>query len=175
MYFDNIVFFDWLVELAQPKSTVAVSVNVSTLYFPLNIFSPFTTNRYQTISLFLFKDLAYFALCDIIFSINNIFFHVPSHVRGCLHVKFHPRMKLVPEWNHSCIWWNVSYCLHVFAKMKFHPGMNSCLSKRQGWNFIPGWTKEKKTCKHFAPWWNFKMRMFFLLFLTYVFKYAFQN
>ena len=44
-------------------------------------------------------------------------------VRGCLHVKFHPGMKLVPGWNHPCLWWNVSYCLHVFAEMKFHPGM----------------------------------------------------
>ena len=43
-------------------------------------------------------------------------------LRGCLHVKFHPGMKLVPGWNHPCLWWNVSYCLHVFAEMKFHPG-----------------------------------------------------
>ena len=64
-------------------------------------------------------------------------------LRGRLHVKFHPRMKLVPGWNHPCLWWNVSYCLHVFAEMKFHPGMK----------------KRKKSCKHFLPRWNFKMSM----------------
>ena len=51
---------------------------------------------------------------------------------------------LIPRWNSSgdeiipCLWWNVSYCLQVFAEMKFHHRMNSSLSKRQGWNFIPG-------------------------------------
>ena len=79
-------------------------------------------------------------------------------VRGCLHVKLHPRMKLVPEWNHPCLWWNVSYCLHVFVEIKFHPGM------KDGWDFILGWKKEKKTCKHFIPGWNFKMNMFFINF-----------
>ena len=43
--------------------------------------------------------------------------------RGCLHVKIHPGMKLVPGRNHPCRSWNVSYCLHVFAEMKFHPGI----------------------------------------------------
>ena len=77
---------------------------------------------------------------------------------GCFHVKFHPGMKLVPGRNHPCLWWNVSYCLHVFAEMKFRLRMNSSLSKRQGWK------KEKRTCKHFLPEWNFKMSMFFLNF-----------
>ena len=86
---------------------------------------------------------------------------IPVFLRGCLQAKFDPGMKLVPGRNHPCLWWNVSYCLHVFAEMKFHPGMNSSLSKRQEWNFIPGWKKEKKTCKHFIPGWNFKMSMFF--------------
>ena len=85
-------------------------------------------------------------------------------LRGCLHAKFHPGMKLVPGRNHPCLWWNVSYCWHVFAEMKFHPGMNSSLSKRQAWNFISGWKKEKKTCKHFIPQWNFKMSMLFFNF-----------
>ena len=44
-------------------------------------------------------------------------------LRGCFHVKFHPGMKLVPGWNYPCLWWNVSYCLQVFAEIKFHPGM----------------------------------------------------
>ena len=52
---------------------------------------------------------------------NNI------RLRGCLHVNF------IPRWNHPCIWRNVSYCLHVFAEMKSHPGMKN----------------EKKTYKHF--------------------------
>ena len=78
-----------------------------------------------------------------------------QRLRGCLHVKFHPRMKLVPGWNHSCLWWNASYCLHVFAEMKFDPRMNSSQDERQGWK------KEKKTCKHFIHGWNFKMNMFF--------------
>ena len=32
------------------------------------------------------------------------------------------------------------------------------------WNFIPGWKKEKKTCKHFILGWNFKMSMFLINF-----------
>ena len=42
------------------------------------------------------------------------------------------------------------------------------------WNLIPGWKsgmefhpgmkKKKKTCKHFIPWWNFKMSMFLINF-----------
>ena len=65
-------------------------------------------------------------------------------IRGCLHVEFHPGMELVPGWNYPCLWWNVSYCSHVFVEMKFHPGMNPSLSKRQGWNFILGWKKDKE-------------------------------
>ena len=90
--------------------------------------------------------------------------HSPKHpkqgLRGCLRVKFHPGMKLVPEWNHPCLWWNVSYCWHVFAEMKLHTGMNSSLSKRQGWNFILEWKKEKKTWKHFILGWKFTMNIF---------------
>ena len=84
-----------------------------------------------------------------------------SVLRGCLHVKFKPGMKLASGWNDPCLWWNVSYCLHVFAEMKFHPEMNSSQDERQGWDFIPEWKKEKKTCKHFILGWNFKMSMFF--------------
>ena len=58
-------------------------------------------------------------------------------LRGCLHVKFHPGMKLVPEWNHPCLWWNVSYCFHVFAEMKFHPGMKDR-------DEISSWDEKKK-------------------------------
>ena len=32
------------------------------------------------------------------------------------------------------------------------------------WNFIPGWRKENKTCKHFISGSNFKMSMFFFNF-----------
>ena len=95
-------------------------------------------------------------------------------LRRCLHAKFYPGMTFHPGRNHPCLWWNVSYCLHIFVEMKFHPRTNSSLSKRQGLNFTPGWEKEKETCKHFIPGWNFKMSMFFSFF-TNVFKYAFQN
>ena len=40
----------------------------------------------------------------------------------------------------------------------------SSRNERQGWDFIPGWKKEKKTCKHFIPGWNFKMSMFLINF-----------
>ena len=46
-----------------------------------------------------------------------------THLRWCLHAKFRPGMKLTPGRNHPCLWWNVSYCLHVLAEMKFDPGM----------------------------------------------------
>ena len=58
-------------------------------------------------------------------------------LRGCLHVKFHPGMKLVLEWNHPCLWSNVSDCLHVFAEMKFHPGMKDRYK-------ISSWDEKKK-------------------------------
>ena len=78
--------------------------------------------------------------------INEVSFFpkVELRFRGCLQVKFHPEMKLIPGWNYPCLWWNVSYCLHVFAEMKFHPGMNPSRHERQGWDFIPGWKKKKK-------------------------------
>ena len=37
---------------------------------------------------------------------------------------------------HPCLWWNVSYCLHVFAEMKFHPGMKK--KKKDVWTLYPG-------------------------------------
>ena len=48
-----------------------------------------------------------------------------SFLRGCLHVKFHPEIKL------SLSMMKLSYCFHVFVGMKFHPGMNSSLSKNR--------------------------------------------
>ena len=76
---------------------------------------------------------------------------------------FTREVELVPGWNHPCLWWNISYsyCLHLFANMRFHPGMNSSMSKRQRWNFTLGWKKEKKTSKRFIPGWSFKMIVFF--------------
>ena len=44
----------------------------------------------------------------------------------------------IPGCYHPCLWCSFSHCLYVFAKMKLNPGMNSSLSKRQGWK------KEKK-------------------------------
>ena len=57
--------------------------------------------------------------------------------RGCLHVKFHPGMKLVRGWSHPCLRWNVSYCFHVFAEMKFHAGMKNR-------DEISSWDEKKK-------------------------------
>ena len=45
--------------------------------------------------------------------------------------------------------------------MRFHPRINSSMSKRQGWNFTLGWKKENNTSKCFIPGWSFKMSMFF--------------
>ena len=72
----------------------------------------------------------------------------------------------ISSWDetHPCLWWNVSYCLHVFAEMKFHPRMNSYRDERQGWYSYWDEKKEKKTCKHFIPGWNFKMNMFLINF-----------
>ena len=83
-------------------------------------------------------------------------------LRGCLHVKFHPRMK-------SSL--SMVKCLLLFTR--FCRDEISSRDERRGWNFIPGWKKEKKKCKHFIPGWNFKMSMLFK-FLTYVFKFVFQ-
>ena len=54
-------------------------------------------------------------------------------------------MNLVPKWNCPCQWWNASYCLHVFARLKFHPWLKSFLSKRQDENSFRD-DKKKKTC-----------------------------
>lgn len=56
-----------------------------------------------------------------------------------------PGMNLVPKWNVPCQWWNASYCLHVFAGLKFHPWLKSFLSKRQDENSFRD-DKKKKTC-----------------------------
>ena len=96
-------------------------------------------------------------VCDL------YFFPLVPFFRGCLHVKFHPGMELVRGWNHLCLWWNVSYCLHVFTEMKFHPGMNWTHPRMKDRDEISSRDekKTKKTCKHFIPGWNFKISMFF--------------
>ena len=43
----------------------------------------------------------------------------------------------IPGWNHPCLWSNVSYYLHVFAEMKFHPRMKDR-------DEISHWDEEKK-------------------------------
>ena len=68
-------------------------------------------------------------------------------------MKFHPRMK-------SSL--SMVKCLLLFTR--FCRDEISSRDERQGWNFIPGWKKEKKTCKHFIPGWNFKMSMFLINF-----------
>ena len=82
---------------------------------------------------------------------------------GCLHVKFHLGMK-------SSL--SMVKCLLLFTR--FCRDKISSRDKREGWNFIPGWKKEKKTCKHFIPDEILKWAFFLNFFLTYVFKYAFK-
>ena len=53
-------------------------------------------------------------------------------------------------------------CLLLFTR--FCQDEISSPDERQGWDFIPGWKKEKKTCKHFILGWNFKMSMFLINF-----------
>ena len=53
-------------------------------------------------------------------------------------------------------------CLLLFTR--FCRDEVSSWDERQGWDFIPAWKKEKKTCKHFIPGWNFKMSMFLINF-----------
>ena len=74
-------------------------------------------------------------------------------VRGCLHLKLHPEINLVPGW-------------HPPDELISVPviGMNPSLSKRQGWNFVQVWKKEKQTCNHFITWWNFTKGMLLLNF-----------
>ena len=67
----------------------------------------------------------------------------------------------VPEWNHPSLWWNIPHFLHTFVEIKFHSGMNSSLSKRQGWK------KEKITRKHFNLDRILKWAWFYLIFDAY--------
>ena len=53
-------------------------------------------------------------------------------------------------------------CLLLFTR--FCQDEISSPDERQGWDFMPGWKKEKKTCKHFILGWNFKMSMFLINF-----------
>ena len=92
----------------------------------------------------------------------EVFFQIKFHL-GMKFYSFHPGMKLT--------------CKQTF----FHPGTSFI----RGWDFIlvtckrtlrfcryenssrderQGWKKEKKTCKHFIPGWNFKMSMFLIIF-----------
>ena len=45
----------------------------------------------------------------------------------CLHVKFHPGIKLVLGWNHPCLWWNVSHCL----QLDIMPTLSFCAKSRK--------------------------------------------
>ena len=63
-------------------------------------------------------------------------------------------------------------CLLLFTR--FCRDEISSRDERQGWNFIPGQKKEKKTCKHFITGWNFKMSMFFFNFWRII-KVCFPN
>ena len=57
-------------------------------------------------------------------------------------MKFHPGMKLVPGWNHPCLF--TRFCRDEISSRDEQ--------------------KKKKTCKHFIPGWNFKMSMFLINF-----------
>ena len=63
-----------------------------------------------------------------------------SYLRGCLHVEINTGIELIRGWNYPCLWWSVSYCLHVSptwniirdelisvknSGMKFHPGIKN--------------------------------------------------
>ena len=84
-------------------------------------------------------------------------------LRGCLQVKFYPGIKLVLGWNYPCLWWNVSYCLHVFAETKFHSGMYSSLSKNTGMKFHPRMKKRTSSPDEILKW-----VCFFLIFDLFV-------
>ena len=82
--------------------------------------------------------------------------------RGCLYVKFHPGMELLPWWNDD----EVSMMKCLLLPYTFLPE----------WNFISGWTRpcqkdrdevssqndnrNKNMSEHFSPRWNFTTRMF---------------
>ena len=74
-------------------------------------------------------------------------------VRGCLHVKLHPGMKSSLSMV-KCLWLFTRFCRDEISSR----------DEKQSWDFIRGWKKEKKTCKHFIPGWNFKMSMFLINF-----------
>ena len=56
-----------------------------------------------------------------------------------LHVKFHPGIKLVPGWNHPCLWWSFS----LFTRFR----RDEISSREELFDrdkFILGWKEEKK-------------------------------
>ena len=134
----------------------------------IRLFNVITTSLYLTLNINTFETLFFHALLIsgkrsiIIFQIWNRLVLLKnkslilsdqlneSPLRGCLHVKFHPGMK-------SSL--SMVKCLLLFKRF-CRDGISSP-DERQGWNFILGWKKEKKTCKHFILGWNFKMSMFF--------------
>ena len=81
---------------------------------------------------------------------KHAYWEIPSRDKGFTRLRF---LFFIPGWNYILVF--LRGCLHV----KFLPGMNLSLSKRQRWNFILEWKKEKKTCKHFIPGWNYTMSM----------------
>ena len=111
--------------------------------------------------------------CFVRLTFRNIYeryylIFVRSSFRGCLHVKFYPGMKVVPEWNHPFLWWNVSSCLHVFAEAKFHTGMSSSLSKRKTRIHLGMKKKTKRRVNTSFRDETFKRACFFLIFDVYI-------
>ena len=98
------------------------------------------------------------SLCSNTLTLESVFEYIRQKlIKNMLILKFHPGMK----------------CLHVFffffsSRDEISSWQKRVNSKRHFTidrdDFIPGWKKEKKTCKHFIPGRNFQMSMFLINF-----------
>ena len=75
---------------------------------------------------------------------------IPVFFRRCLFVKFNPKMGLIPRWNHPCLQWKVSHCLHFLNNIKFYENRKKRRINTSSWNRILEW------------------QCFYLIFATYV-------
>ena len=81
-------------------------------------------------------------------------------LRGCLHVKFHPWMKLSLSMV-KCLLLFTSFCRNEISSR------DELIPVKNRWNFIPEWKKEKKMCKHFIRGWNSEISAFFYFWSMY--------
>ena len=86
-------------------------------------------------------------------------------LRGCLYVKFHLGMKLVPGWKHSCLQWNFSTVYMFLPRLNILPEWTLPVKKDRDEISCRGEKKKKNTSKHFVPGWNLTKNMFLLNFL----------